>query len=205
MLDLPQMLAWRLSRVASNLQGGLAPPRNQRCSSRLEPACSDGCLNGLAMLLSKKALLSRKAVADKVAHWVDKQAVASGTEMASASASIDPGRSPKLPQVQPMDEDDSPRPAALRRFNSLSQRYKALTVYLPSPNHRCGQEDSPLACDGGQPRAPTSFEMDMQDADPTPTCAGQSQPQRGSSLELRFAALASAELYAFAHRIVVAT
>jgi len=163
------------------------------------------------MLLSKRrseALLCRQAAGVEAASLVDTQVLVSGSETGSESASIDSGRSPKLPTVQPMDELDSPEPAELKRVSSLDKRFEALLAFSESPCHARGQKDSELVCDRGRPRVPRSFSLDMQDGDtksPTAACTGQQLRQRASSLELRYAALAGAERYAFAHNVVSAT
>jgi len=150
---------------------------------------------------SKKMLdvpLSKNAEALEVANWADTQALASGA--ASVGPYMSP-RLPKLPKVQPMDEDDSP--AALKRLSSLTRRFEALTFFLESPRYACSQEDSQLACNRGRSRVPRSFSLDMSDDDPAHSAA-QSQ-QRASSLELRFAALGGSEIYAFAYGLIAAT
>jgi len=197
-------------RQTSPVQAGPALAHTPQCSRRPEPGCSDGCFSGLTMFLSEKrseAPLCTRAVTVEAASLVDTQVLASGIERASESTIVDPYKSPKLPTAQPMDELDSPQPAALRRVSSLSQRFEALMAFAESPRNACGQGDSHLVCDRGRPRVPRSFSLDMHDGDTqsfAPACAGQQSRQRASSLELRYAALAGAEKYAFAHNVVLA-
>lgn len=178
-----------------------------------QTACSDSCFNGLTMFLFERrseAPLCTKAATIEAASWVDSQALVSGTERTSEIASVDicTRKSPMPPTVQPMDEHDSPQPGSLRRISSLNQRFEALTAFLDSPCHAQCNEDMQLVCDRGRPRTPRSFSLDVQDGDascPVAACAGHKSQQRASSLELRFAALASEERYAFANRIVMAS